>query len=194
MAAQDPPRLTVGSLQGVPLGAVPQPGPIAPPAPARPVSEPAPDIEGPNWTVSAGEVSIGDGPRGTFFRPDGVEVLTFSNPFGQVMERVWFDHKVVYAIDLGKVQVDPNVDKVAQEYQIVYSVKLDEDGKLIGEAEMVDGQLNIYDTVPGMPLYSPIWQFNYVLVPRDYTPNTLRSESDCLASGYEILRSQVFEN
>jgi hypothetical protein len=194
MAAQDPPRLTVGSLQGLPLGAVPRPGPIPPPPPPRPVSEPAPDIEGPNWTVSAGEVSIGQAPRGTVFRPDGVEVLTYSNPFGQVMERVWFDRRVVYAIDLGKVEVDPNVDKVAQEYQVVYSVKLDEEGRLIGEPELVDGQLNIYDTVPGMPLYSPIWQFNYVLVPRDYTPNTLRSEADCLASGYEILRSQTFEN
>jgi hypothetical protein len=194
MAAQEPPRLTVGSLQGIPLGAVPQPGPIPPPPPPRPVSEPPPDIEGPNWTVSAGEVTIGDANRGNVFRPDGVEVLTYSNPFGQVMERVWFDHKVVYAIDLGKVEVDPEVDKVAQEYQVVYSVKLDEHGKLIDEPELVDGQLNIYDTVPGMPRYSPIWQFNYVMVPRDYVPNTLRSESDCLASGYEIVRSQVFEN
>jgi hypothetical protein len=194
MAAQEPPRLTVGSLQGIPLGAVPQPGPIPPPPPPRPVSEPPPYIEGPNWTVSAGEVTIGDANRGNVFRPDGVEVLTYSNPLGQVMERVWFDHKVVYAIDLGKVEVDPEVDKVAQEYQIVYSVKLDEHGKLIDEPELVDGQLNIYDTVPGMPRYSPIWQFNYVMVPRDYVPNTLRSESDCLASGYEIVRSQVFEN
>ena len=194
MAAQEPPRLTVGSLQGVPLGTVPRPGPVSAPPPAQPVSEPSPDIEGPNWTITAGEVSTGETQRGNVFRPDGVEVLTFSNPFGQVMERVWFDSKVVYAIDLGKVDVDPSVNKVAQEYQVVYSVKLDEHGKVIGEPELVDGQLNIYDTVPGMPLYSPIWQFNYVLVPRDYTPNTLRSEADCLASGYEIMRSQVFEN
>ena len=42
--------------------------------------------------------------------------------------------------------------------------------------------------------YSPIWQFNYMAVPRDYHSNTLRSEGDCLASGYPIQRSQVFEN
>jgi hypothetical protein len=48
--------------------------------------------------------------------------------------------------------------------------------------------------VPGMENYSPIWQFNYVIVPRDYQANTLRSERDCLDSGYPIRRSNVFEN
>jgi hypothetical protein len=28
----------------------------------------------------------------------------------------------------------------------------------VGEPEMVEGQMNIYDTVPGMDRYSPIWQ------------------------------------
>jgi hypothetical protein len=76
----------------------------------------------------------------------------------------------------------------------VYSVELDEHQRSRGKPEMVPGQLNIYDTVPGMDRYSPIWQFNYVVVPRDYTPNTLRSEADCLNSGYPILKSLDFEN
>jgi hypothetical protein len=45
-----------------------------------------------------------------------------------------------------------------------------------------------------MRKYSPIWQFNYVIVPRGYEANTLRSERDCLRSGYDIVRSMVFEN
>jgi hypothetical protein len=78
---------------------------------------------------------------------------------------------------------------------VVYGVELDEHGRARAETkQMVEGQLNIYDTVPGMDRYSPIWQFNYVVVPRDYTPNTLRSEADCLTSGYPIVRSQDFEN
>lgn len=44
-----------------------------------------------------------------------------------------------------------------------------------------------------MKKYSAIWQFNYVIVPRGYIPNTLRSERDCLRSGYEIRKSLVFE-
>jgi hypothetical protein len=87
-------------------------------------------------------------------------------------------------------------NKVAMEYQVVYSVELDERGKLKDgkEPERVDGQYNIYDSVPGMRQYSPLWQFNYVIVPRDYRANTLRSEEDCLKSGYPILKSTVVEN
>ncbi len=87
-------------------------------------------------------------------------------------------------------------NKVAQEYQVVYSVDLDERGKLRGgkEPERVDGQYNIYDSVPGMEKYSPLWQFNYVIVPRDYESNTLRSEADCLNSVYPIEKSTIVEN
>jgi len=86
--------------------------------------------------------------------------------------------------------------KVAQEYQVVYSVKLTPKGKLAGgkDPKRVPGQFNIYDSVPGMKKYSAIWQFNYVIVPRDYVANTLRSERDCLRSGYPIKKSTVFEN
>jgi hypothetical protein len=45
-----------------------------------------------------------------------------------------------------------------------------------------------------MAKYSPIWQFNYVVVPADYVANTLRSEDDCLRSGFPIRKSRVFEN
>jgi hypothetical protein len=156
-------------------------------APAEAVSE----VEGPGWTVAAGEVGRGGQ---SAWRGDGVEALTFNNPFGQVMERVWFDGKVVFAVDLGAVVVDPAAVKVAQEYQPVFAAELDEDGRAVRPPEQVPGQLNIYDTVPGMDRYSPIWQFNYVIVPRSYEPNSLRSEADCLNSGYPILKSNDFEN
>ena len=191
MPTDDAARLTVGSLIGLPLGSAPQP--TAPLATGREVagSTPVEEVEGPNWTVTAGQVGRG---RQSAWRADNVEALTYNNPFGQVMERVWFDGKVVFAVDLGRVVIDPAQVKVAQEYQIVYSVELDDNGRSAGEPELIEGQLNIYDTVPGMDRYSPIWQFNYVVVPRDYTPNTLRSEADCLNSGYRIVQSQDFEN
>jgi hypothetical protein len=149
------------------------------------------DLEG-HWQVEAGEpVAIADAdPWGE----GGVENLRYSNPFGQNLERVWFDAKVVYAAELGELEVDLATAKVAQEYQIVYSVELDAGGKPVGEPERVPGQYNIYDSVPGMDKYSPLWRFNYVVVPRDYEPNTLRSEDDCLASGHPVHRSTVVEN
>lgn len=147
--------------------------------------------EGP-WTILGG--ALGRSSEKPAFSTDGMEALTYDNVLRQVIEQVWFDGKVVYALDAGEVDVDPSRVKVAQEYQIVYSADLDEHGKTTAEPSRVPGQLNIYDSIPGMQKYDPIWQFNYVVVPADYKPNTLRSEQDCLASGYRILRRQVFEN
>jgi hypothetical protein len=152
------------------------------------------------WRIADGEIREHEGREP--FRDDGVENLTYSNPYSLEIERVWFDGKIVYAAEQGELelQFDENRvardNKVAQEYQVVYAVDLDEDGKLRDgeEPERVDGQLNIYDSVPGMEQYSPLWQFNYVIVPRDYEANTLRSEGDCLASGYPVLKSTVVEN
>jgi hypothetical protein len=153
---------------------------------------PVPDEEEEGqWTVQRGRPSAGGGER---FTDDGVEALDYSNPYGVVLERVWFEGKIVYGMESGELDLDPAVNKVAQEYQIVYSVELDERGKTKAEPERVEGQYNIYDSIPGMEQYSPIWQFNYVVVPRDYEPQTLRSEADCLNSGYPILKSNVFEN
>ena len=147
------------------------------------------DTEG-VWAIESGTASPTEP---TPWRGD-IEDLTYSNPFGQELERVWFDGKVVFAAELGEVDVDPSTVKVAQEYQIVYDVELGEDGKPVREPDRVEGQFNIYDSVPGMEKYSPLWQFNYVVVPRDYEPNILRSERDCLDSGFPIHRSTLIEN
>jgi hypothetical protein len=144
------------------------------------------------WEIRHGRVSAKSRPN----KLRQVEDLHYNNPYGYKIERVWFDRRVVFATEQGEVDVDPKRVKVAQEYQIVYAVKLTAKGHLAGgkEPKRVAGQLNIYDSVPGMKKYSPIWQFNYVIVPSEYVPNTLRSERDCLRSGYEIRRSMVFEN
>lgn len=152
------------------------------------------------WCVTDGDVTRRLGPE--TFRADGVENLTYNNPYALEIERVWFDGKVVFAVESGEVEIEFDEhrvvrgNKVAQEYQVVYSVELDEHGKLAdgNEPERVEGQYNIYDSVPGMEAYSPLWQFNYVVVPRDYEPHSLRSEADCVNSGYRIEKSTVVEN
>jgi hypothetical protein len=142
--------------------------------------------EGTDWTVRAGALQRGAGSK----RFEGSrERLTYNNPFKQSVERVWFDGKLVYAVDCGEVDIDPGRVKVAQEYAVVYSLK--PDGT---PAEEVKGQYNIYDSVPGMDKYSPLWRFNYVVVPEDYEPNSLRSERDVLRSGYPVHSSKKIEN
>lgn len=153
---------------------------------------PAEEMEG-VWSIVEG-VPTHAGKRPKTYGRNKTEQLTYDNPYGMEVERVWFDGKVVFAIESGELDVDPTKVKVAQEYQIVYSVELDRRGKLKREPERVEGQYNIYDSVPGMENYSPLWQFNYVIVPRQYKPQTLKSEADCLKSGYPIKKSTVIEN
>ena len=161
----------------------------------QPESIPPTEEEG-KWTLESGKATARRGglPVGQPFGQEGVETLTYNNPWNLEIERVWFDGKVVYAVECGELDVDPAKLKLAQEYQIVYAVELDKSGKLVKEPERVAGQYNIYDSVPGMEKYSPLWLFNYVVVPRDYAPNTLRSEQACLSSGFPILKSTVIEN
>jgi hypothetical protein len=199
------PHLTVGSLLGVPLGSAGGQEGGAPVVPASPAAR-APEGAAQPPVVSSGQVTteekpwtLSDGTLNTQwerpqYRPDGVEAISYNNVFGQAIEQVWFDGKQVYALDAGEVDIDSARVKVAQEYQILYAVDLDEQRKKRAEPERVPGQLNIYDSVPGMDQYSPIWQFNYVIVPRNYRANALRSEADCLSSGYQIIRSNAFEN
>ena len=129
------PGWTVGSLLGVPLGVAVSPtAPSSPPATAdSPPRLPASENEGPNWSVEGGEVRLLS--NRSPYRSDGVEALDYSNPFNVVMERVWFDGKIVYAIDCGELDVDPDRVKVAQEYQVVYDAALDENGKRAREPE-----------------------------------------------------------
>ena len=159
-----------------------------------------PDEEEGAWCITEGNPQRR--PRIETFTAEGNENLTYNNPYEMEVERVWFDGKVVFAMESGEVEIDfdenrvPRGNKVAQEYQVVYSVELDENGKLKDdtEPEKVEGQYNIYDSIPGMDAYSPLWQFNFVVVPRDYEPNTLRSEADCVNSGYRIEKSTIVEN
>jgi len=182
---------------GTPLGTTPT---VAQRSADAPDLEPVPasENEGAGWMVRSGDALIGADHSG--FRPDGIEALDYNNPFNLGVERVWFDGKIVYASEQGEIELEFDADfncvgnTVAQEYQVVYAVDLDDQGKLRGEPQLVPGQYNIYDSIPGMEKYSPLWQFNYVLVPRGYVANTLRSERDCLASGYPIVKSTVVEN
>ncbi|HLG10597.1 MAG TPA: hypothetical protein VI876_02455 [Dehalococcoidia bacterium] len=132
---------------------------------------------------------------GLFYSRDDTDAvaepqLAYSNPHKQRVGPRWVRGEVVFAMPLGIVTVDPEQTRWAKEYVVVHSV----DGGPQGRPERVPGQFGIYDSRPGDPHYSPIWRYNYVLVPRDYVANTLRSEEDCLNSGFPIIESDVYTN
>ncbi len=104
------------------------------------------------WVFRSGQPSPGGGAG---FNDDGVEALDYNNPHGLTIERVWFDGKIVFGVESGELEIDPAVNKVAQEYQVVYEVELDERGKLVREPDRVEGQFNIYDSIPGYGAVQP---------------------------------------
>ncbi|MQA00730.1 MAG: hypothetical protein GEU80_15635 [Dehalococcoidia bacterium] len=121
--------------------------------------------------------------------PVSAPELTYSNPHRQRVGPRWVRGEVVWAMPLGIVHVEPEQTTWAKEYVVVYSL----DGN-DGRPERVPDQYGIYDTRPGDEHYSPIWSYHYVLVPRDYEPNALRSEDDVLASGYEVVQADTYTN
>jgi hypothetical protein len=123
--------------------------------------------------------------RGPVDEPD----FTFSNPHGQRVGPRWVRGEIVYAMPLGVVHIDPTQQKWAKEYVTVYSLE-----GANGNPERVPGQFGIYDSRPGDDHYSPIWRYYYVIVPRAYEPNALRSEDDVLKSGYEVIEADRYTN
>jgi hypothetical protein len=63
-----------------------------------------------------------------------------------------------------------------------------------GEGKRLPTTFSIINALPGMPEFSPIWEIHFVIVPLDYKPNSLRSVSDIMSSGYPIIASGNFVN
>jgi hypothetical protein len=118
--------------------------------------------------------------------------LTYTNPYNQNLAARWCDGEIVYRVSFGEVKVDPKTAKSAKEYLCVY--KAPGPGEPWDAVERVPDQLPIYDTKPGDAGYSPIWHYHWVVVPRDYKPNTLRSEDDVKKGGYPIVPVDHYTN
>ena len=90
----------------------------------------------------------------------------------------WYQGQPVYYFDFGLNPVE-----TAPIYVLFYD-----------DGSMVEGQLNIVDTVPGEPDYSAFWQVHVVTVPDDYVPNSAMSLADLLAAGYPISATDMLVN
>ncbi len=63
-----------------------------------------------------------------------------------------------------------------------------------GTPQMVEGQSNIIDTIPGDAGYTAFWNVNFVTVPAGYVPNSIRSAADVRAAGYTITPTTTVVN
>ncbi len=63
-----------------------------------------------------------------------------------------------------------------------------------GNPQVVEGQHNIVDVIPGDPGYSDLWQVTFVTVPEDYEANSITSAQQILDAGYEMTVPGVLVN
>jgi hypothetical protein len=63
-----------------------------------------------------------------------------------------------------------------------------------GKPQVVEGQANIVDVIPGDEGYSDLWAVTFVTVPADYQANSLTSVQELLDKGYEQTPAEVYVN
>ena len=63
-----------------------------------------------------------------------------------------------------------------------------------GSPQVVPGQRNIIDVIPGDPGYSDLWEVTFAQVPTDYVANTITSADQVLSGDYEMTRPGIYVN
>jgi len=108
------------------------------------------------------------------------------------VEEGWFDGQAVEYYNFGANTPfnpdDPSRVLVANVWSFVVGENPD------GSPIQLEGQHNIFDTDIGDLGYSDLWQPHFVTPSADYTPNSITSAADALASGFAIAKQPLFVN
>lgn len=102
---------------------------------------------------------------------------------GEPLVQGWNDGEEVFYPDFGE-----NINVAIPIWVFVTGFAAD------GSPQMVEGQRNIIDAVPGDPGYSAFWRVNFVTVPSGYVANSIRSAEAVSDSGYEVTQADVVVN
>jgi hypothetical protein len=103
----------------------------------------------------------------------------------------WYEGRQTFYYDFGantKATADGQKVIPAPIYVLITGFDAD------GNPQVVEGQRNIVDVIPGDPGYSDLWQVTFVTVPEDYAANTFTSADDVLNSGFEMTVPGVLVN
>ncbi|MCK4258427.1 MAG: hypothetical protein KAX49_05585 [Halanaerobiales bacterium] len=113
--------------------------------------------------------------------------LIYNNPFNQKFSGGWYNCHRVYYLNLGPIIVDETKNPVKDIYRFVYG--FDNKNPLL-----VKGQDNVINVVPTDKNYTPLWKIVYVIVPKDYVPQSIRSIKQIKDSNYKIKKSDIIVN
>jgi hypothetical protein len=102
----------------------------------------------------------------------------------------WFRDQAVRYYDFGANTPLTGGDALltAPIYAFIYGTNAD------GSPQLVEGQHNVVDAIPGDPGYSDLWQVMFVTVPQDYVPDSIKSKADIDASGYPVEPTTMLVN
>jgi hypothetical protein len=102
---------------------------------------------------------------------------------GEPLVQGWYKDEEVFYPDFGM-----NSRAAIPIYVFIHGMNAD------GTPDFVEGQNNIIDAVPGDAAYTAFWQVTMVTVPQSYTPNSLRSASAVMASGFPRTTTEMIVN
>lgn len=103
----------------------------------------------------------------------------------------WYEGDQTFYYDFGAhTQASEDGSEVVTAPIYVLVTGFDEDGN----PQVVEGQHNIVDVVPGDEGYSDLWEVTFVTVPEDYQANTITSAQEILDGDYEMTVPGVYVN
>lgn len=102
---------------------------------------------------------------------------------GERLNQGWDDGERVTYFDFG-----PNPNTIAPLWMLTYG--LDDNGF----PRLVPGQHNIFDSTPDDAQYSAFRRIHLVTVPEEYEADSIRSEDDIVASGYDVTETDTVLN
>ena len=105
--------------------------------------------------------------------------------------RGWYQGRPTYYYDFG-ANTGATEDRLGVVPAPIYVLVTGFDAE--GNPQVVAGQNNIVDVLPGDPGYSDLWQVTFVTTPQDYVANTITSAEQILNGGYELTVPGMFVN
>ena len=102
---------------------------------------------------------------------------------GESLVQGWYKGEKVYYPDFGG-----NIAAAIPIWVFATGVNAD------GSPQLVEGQNNVIDSVPGNPGYSAFWRVNLVIVDDTYEANSVTSRADIEAMGYEVMQTNLVVN
>ncbi|HLB24491.1 MAG TPA: hypothetical protein VJP07_10385 [Dehalococcoidia bacterium] len=135
---------------------------------------------------AAAAVAAMAGILGTVLAP----IAAAQQPTQEELVTGWYRDREVKYYDFGDNTklAQGSAVQTAPIFVFIYGMNAD------GTPEMVQGQHNIVDLVPGETGYSDLWQVTFVTVPRAYVADSVKSVADITAQGYALTQTDMFVN